>query len=129
LALSQRLDTLIKWIGDPVLRMFVLFRVLDCVQNAESSIPSCDVPLLDPFWYYIFFFVSSSWSCRIFSESKFMLVGFTRWSCLLCCNLYRFGSPVSEILSLICKINVWCVTLFHSILRGIMALLITEVVW
>lgn len=41
--------SLIKWKGDPVFRMFVLFRIPDCVQSAESSIPNCDVPLLDPF--------------------------------------------------------------------------------
>jgi len=46
--------------------MFVLFGMLDCVQSAESSIPNCDLPLVDPFWYYIF--SSSSWSCRIFGE-------------------------------------------------------------
>jgi hypothetical protein len=34
--------------------MFVFFRILDCVQSAESSIPSCDVPLLEPFQYYFF---------------------------------------------------------------------------
>jgi len=76
LALFQTLDTLIKWKWDPVFRMFVLFRILDCVQSAESSIPNCDVPLLDPFRYY-FFFVSGSWSRRIFSEFKFMVFGST----------------------------------------------------